>query len=651
MYPIGRYNINFDISACLLCLILFIYCLAKKDRRKSTSLVMLTIMGLMLIALSAEIPTLVLRNKDLYTKNFFTVFLNGVIHFCHNLEACCVLIYVIALTGMEYKMKARQNILCVIPAAFIMLLFFVPTVHDQVFLYSEDFCPTHEICLFLINLVVIGYMLCSMGVLFMKRNLIRRKLLLTLPFLVTVVFAVVLGILFPYLKVSKFVEALCLLGMVFTVENEDVIRDSETGLFNRHAFLEEARSMFDSGMPTSIITIKIPNYEYYNVTLGIKNVSMFHRQVANWLRGFCSRNNYVYYLGQNNFVLMLFNDRTDRAGQIAETIRERFRREWQLPYHSMNFPVQIWLSRIPDNTENMEQLLMVTDSQPKPSNSPGKILISNEINTEKRIVLVEQAIARGLANHSFEVRYQPIYDVESGMVISAEALVRLTDPVLGEVSPEEFIKVAERNGTIARIGEFVFREVCRFFSTYGAIYPEFRFVELNLSTIQCMDPCLVDTFKNILERYHVDPKRIDLEITESGMIQNEEMMSLTIRGLHELGFTFALDDFGTGYSTYSYMLQLPLSIIKIDKSILWEAEKSEQNRIILQHTIEMVKDLGRKVVVEGVETETQKDFLENYGADFLQGYYFAKALRETEFLFYLQRVNAEKSKPMKYALK
>jgi sensor c-di-GMP phosphodiesterase-like protein len=131
------------------------------------------------------------------------------------------------------------------------------------------------------------------------------------------------------------------------------------------------------------------------------------------------------------------------------------------------------------------------------------------------------------------------------------------------------------------------------------------------------------------------------------MIQNEEMMTQTIHGLHELGFTFALDDFGTGYSTYSYMLQLPLSIIKIDKSILWAAEKSEQNKIILQHTIEMVKDLGRKVVVEGVETEKQKTVLVSYGADFLQGYYFSKALRETEFLFYLQRVNAKKSKSMK----
>lgn len=647
MYPIGRYNINFDFSACLLCLILFVYCWAKKDRKKSTSLVMLTIMGLMLVALSAEIPTLILRNEHRYSLSILTVFLNGILHFCHNIEACCVLIYVIALSGMEHRMKKRQNLLYCIPAFLNILLFFVPSIHNQVFAYTADGNHARSIYSLLIYPVIIGYMLWGTMILLRRFRSVGRNLLLAVPFLLTVVFGVVLEILFPYLKISKFVEALCLLGMVFTVENEDIIRDSETGLFNRHAFLEDTRVMFASGIPTSIITIKIPNYEYYNVTLGIKNVSMFHRQVANWLRGFCNRNNHVYYLGQNNYVLMLYNDRNDRASLIAESILERFQKEWQLPYHSMNFPVQIWLSRVPDNTENMEQLLMVTDSQPKPSNSPGKILISNEIDIEKRIVLVEQAIARGLANHSFEVRYQPIYDVESGMVISAEALVRLTDPVLGEVSPEEFIKVAERNGTIARIGEFVFREVCRFFSTYGEIYPEFRFVELNLSTIQCMDPCLVDTFRNILERYHVDPSRIDLEITESGMIQNEEMMAQTIHGLHELGFTFALDDFGTGYSTYSYMLQLPLSIIKIDKSILWAAENSEQNKIILQHTIEMVKDLGRKVVVEGVETEKQKTLLVSYGADFLQGYYFAKALRETEFLFYLQRVNVKKSKSMK----
>lgn len=641
MYPIGRYNLNFDISACLLCFILFLYCCIKKDRKKSTSIIMLTIMGLMMVAACVEIPTLYLRNEQRFVENSFAMGMHFIVHVCHNVEACCVLIYVVALTGLDHRFRKMQNILLALPALCNILLFFVPAVQNDVIAVNADGSYGYRLYSLYLYPVIVGYILLAAAILIRNYRTVGSRILLTVPFLLVVEGAVLMEILFPYLKVSKFMEALCLLGMVFTVENEDTIRDSETGLFNRHAFMEDTKAVFASGYPTSIITIKIPNYEYYNITLGANNVAMFHRQVANWLRGFCNRNNSAYYLGQNNYVLLLYNDRTDRASLIAEAVRERFCKEWQLPYHSMIFPVQLWLSRVPDNTENIEQLLLVTDSQPKQGNGYGKILISNEINSEKRIASVEQAIARGLANHSFEVRYQPIYDVVSKKIISAEALVRLTDPLLGEISPEEFIKVAERNGTIARIGEFVFREVCRFLHVYGNLYPEFRFVEVNLSTIQCMDPTMPDTYRSVIDKYKIDPSRLSLEITESGVIQNETMMEKSIRELHDFGFRFALDDFGTGYSTYSSILRLPLSIIKIDKSILWAADKSEQNRIILQHTIEMVKDLGRKVVVEGVETEAQKNYLLQCGADYLQGYYFAKALRESEFLFYLQRANAE----------
>jgi EAL domain-containing protein (putative c-di-GMP-specific phosphodiesterase class I) len=219
----------------------------------------------------------------------------------------------------------------------------------------------------------------------------------------------------------------------------------------------------------------------------------------------------------------------------------------------------------------------------------------------------------------------------------------MNDDKLGFVSPEEFIKVAEQTGLISQIGEIVFKKVCAFISENDPMQYGLDYIEVNLSTIQCMDPDLYDSFIRIMKKYHVPASAINFEITESAMIQNVTAMEDVTGKFRQDGFNFSLDDFGTGNSNFSYLIRYPFKLIKIDKSFLWNSEKNHKNAIVLKNMLELIKDLGKDTVVEGVETAAQRDMLRADGVRYLQGYFYSKPVPPDDFLKYLKDFNSESS--------
>ena len=256
---------------------------------------------------------------------------------------------------------------------------------------------------------------------------------------------------------------------------------------------------------------------------------------------------------------------------------------------------------------------------------------------DKRKKMVEMAVCRALENRSFQVYYQPIWDRRAKLVHSAEALLRLNDEELGFISPEEFIPIAEQNGMIIDIGVFVFEEACRFYKEKKLLDMGIDYIEINLSVVQCMSSELVDRFGEILSRYELDAGHFNLEITESAVTFNRATLKRTIRALADRGFAFSLDDYGTGYSNVSFMINMPFSIIKIDKSILWSAMHPQlgagarKAMVLLENTVKMLQEMNYQIVVEGVETEEQKMLLENLKCDYFQGFLFSRPLPGYEF--------------------
>ena len=249
---------------------------------------------------------------------------------------------------------------------------------------------------------------------------------------------------------------------------------------------------------------------------------------------------------------------------------------------------------------------------------------------------MEKAVSRGLAENSFEVYYQPTYNIDKS-IHGAEALLRMHDSEIGDIYPDEFIPITEQLNLIDDVDEFVLKEVCSFVKSGIPLKLGLDSINVNLSVIQCMKEGFVDHINSIVEEYDIDKSFINFEITESVAANDYKLLSKVIRHLKLEGFRFSIDDYGTGYSNMTSVFSLNIDVIKIDKSILWGAEKTELGYVILENSIRMIRQMKRKILVEGVETPEQIDILSNLDVDYLQGFFFSKPLPKKDFIELLEK--------------
>jgi EAL domain-containing protein (putative c-di-GMP-specific phosphodiesterase class I) len=244
---------------------------------------------------------------------------------------------------------------------------------------------------------------------------------------------------------------------------------------------------------------------------------------------------------------------------------------------------------------------------------------------------LENGLRRAVVEETLTIAYQPIVDSGLRTPVAFEALVRWTDPELGVIAPSEFIPVAEETGLILPIGEFVLREACK----EALSWPEPLRVAVNLSAVQFRRKGLVDTVRRALAESGLPGRRLELEVTETLLVENRDEALHQLNQLKELGVWISMDDFGTGYSSLSYLQSFPFDKIKIDRTFVSDLPKNAQNASIVRAVAAMGKSLQMRVVAEGVETSYQADMLESLDCDELQGFLIARPMAGTEISAFL----------------
>ena len=242
---------------------------------------------------------------------------------------------------------------------------------------------------------------------------------------------------------------------------------------------------------------------------------------------------------------------------------------------------------------------------------------------------IDKALGSGAG---LEVFYQPIYSAKDDKVVAAEALLRLFDDELGEISPEEFIPIAEDNGRIYELGQVTIQKVCELLGQERVQQYGIRYIEINLSIEECLREELVMKLKSTVEDYGVEYSHINFEIKESTLLVKHPQLAHNMDILNELGFSFSIDDYGTASSTVAHILSYPFQIVKVEKNILWKAMENNRDMMALCASINLVKDMNMKIVIEGVESKEMVDTLKRLGCDYLQGYYFSKAIPAEAFI-------------------
>ncbi|MBR4515728.1 MAG: EAL domain-containing protein [Lachnospiraceae bacterium] len=430
--------------------------------------------------------------------------------------------------------------------------------------------------------------------------------------------------------------------IIMTGENMMVYDDQITGVLNRTAFAKKISENSLAGIPLQIFAIALDNFKIVNDMYGIEKGNDVLRQLGQaFIEEFGDRN--VFRIEGGQFCISL-EEKTESVRE-KDRIDRIMRKRWKIStasgteyvelgacvglVHTINYPGA-------DIDTVMKALSFGVNKAKQAGN--GEFFEVDESSTKDmtRRSAIEQAIQHQIDAGSFEVHYQPIYDVQSGRFHSMEALARLNVPGYGYVSPEEFVLIAEQDGTIVKIGLLVLEEVCRFFKTSRLKEKGIDFVEVNLSVVQTMQDSIHDDVEKILKKYDLNPRVINLEITETAAAYSEKKLIQNMARIALMGVTFSLDDYGSGYSNVNYLVDLPFEIVKIDKHIVWTAMKKSSTRRILANTLAMFKDINLKIVTEGIENKKMMDMVVSMGADYLQGYMFSKPVPKEKLLLCLE---------------
>ena len=348
------------------------------------------------------------------------------------------------------------------------------------------------------------------------------------------------------------------------------------------------------------------------------------------------------------FVIVLPGINSGR--DIAETLHllmQALNKPHVVQNNEIFMAAHIGLSIYPQQADSAETLLKHADLAMNVARQSSGV--SYEIYTDSlsdaanEQLSIENSLHKALDNNEFHLAYQPKVDPKTLKVVGAEALIRWQHPEKGNISPASFIPIAEKNGLISPIGEWIIRTACQQSAQWQQDGHTHLHIAINLSARQLANKSLFSTIASIIEETGANPHSIEFELTESVLMEAEGVVKKLIKNLRNMGIKIALDDFGTGYSSFGYLKELPIDIIKLDKSFIDDLLSNNNALAIISCIISLAKDLGLEVVAEGVENKDQLQMLSQLGCNVIQGYYYSKPLTANEFEYWLSTHNNQQN--------
>jgi EAL domain-containing protein (putative c-di-GMP-specific phosphodiesterase class I)/GGDEF domain-containing protein len=462
-----------------------------------------------------------------------------------------------------------------------------------------------------------------------------RKRSIAICFLLAAV-GICVQLMVPQMRVEILMEAIGFSGVLLFIENEDDRKNVELDTYNSAAFSLDLAATLKNRIPVRILILRNIRFDKTanTVVFGKMNRDLIIKQVSEYL-GTVVQRYFIYSVGYGRFVVALYDHTAEEAHGLAEKVSRRFDEPWLVNGSDIILTSRIMLVSVPDGAKNAEEVRYIAEC-PIPEQVQERIIEGKSLDWIIRRAAVEKTVTRGLEDGCFEVYYQPTYNMDKTLH-GAEALLRMNDKDMGIIYPDEFIPIAEQLGIIDVIDEFVLKEVCKFIFTGIPQKCGMDCINVNLSVLECMKEGFAEYISGVVESQGIRKKMINFEITESVAAKDYTHLAEVIEQLKQEGFQFSIDDYGTGYSNMTSLFSLGADIIKIDKSILWNAEKSELGMTLLKTSIDMVHKMEKKALMEGVETEEQINILRELGCEYLQGYYFSKPLPKAEFIKLIEK--------------
>lgn len=433
------------------------------------------------------------------------------------------------------------------------------------------------------------------------------------------------------------------------------LSDYLTDLPNRRAFEEQTRELIEQAssqyIQFTLLYIDLDSFKYINDTLGHKVGDRLLIEVSERLLAASPEQSTLYRVGGDEFCLVLTGNKSNACClQLCEALNSTIGRPYVIEANKLQLSQSIGISRYPEDGDTFEKLLSIADIAMYMGKSKGRVRSNfkdrNFIDDMQRRFVIQNDLTEALSSEQFYIEYQPKVTLSNGKLIGSEALIRWVHPEHGFIPPDEFIYIAEETHVIRHIDFYVLEKVCQQIKTWGDnALP----VAVNLSPLLFADENLAQDIINMLDKYQVAPRLIELEITERTLIANSSIPLQTCNTLASEGIALSLDDFGTGYSSLSHIADFPISTLKIDRSFISQICASNKTKEIISAIIQLADACNIEVLAEGVETYEQSKIMTELGCQSAQGYYYDRPLPLLAFTESLNEGKFINSKYIKFA--
>lgn len=414
--------------------------------------------------------------------------------------------------------------------------------------------------------------------------------------------------------------------------------DALSGLANRNALHEFLDRLIADSRRTekefAFMFLDLDHFKDVNDALGHKVGDELLKQVASVVQEVLRSNDFVARVGGDEFVIVLhqYNSLYELTS-IIKRIQERLSRTWIIQTHPVDVTSSVGVAFFPKDGEDIGSLMQHADIAMYEAKNKGRAqyhFFTEELNAKvQESIALDKSMREALKENEYELFYQPKISLTTGEIIGAEALIRWISPTKGIVLPNVFIPLAEENGFIIELGNWILDNALKQQVQWQEQGVDIT-VSINIATQQLLDGSFEKKLKKLLKRYDNDPSKIDFEITEYLFLEQTEINTEKLDMVHKEGISISLDDFGTGYSSLSYLKDFPIDHLKIDKAFVDDYDKP-QGAVFLETIVKMGQTLGMDIIAEGVENKQQVDYLKSIGCDIYQGYYCSKPLSVKDF--------------------
>ena len=468
-----------------------------------------------------------------------------------------------------------------------------------------------------------------------RKHIYDRQRAVVIVWMLMLIGAAVIQYFNDTIMVVGFATALSIVLVFIQFENPELFLDRTTGLFNAFAYRRYVEQLYSEDGDFSMVGISFtdtPWQDDLQPANGVEESQKIYKAFLN-IPGA-----YVFKI-QDNEIMLVF-PKTESAKYAWDVVNSQRHMPNIDALPSRPSIYYIPNPRCVNSPREILELLRFVSIRNRSSKEDIFHTIDSDMMEQ---IIAEHATAQmireALDEDRVVVYYQPIYSVEQRSFTSAEALVRIIDKEGKLVPPGAFIQVAEEQGLIIELGKRVLEKTCQFYQSKCLHNYGLEYIEVNLSVVQCTDNRLSEDYIGIMENACIEPRRINLEITESTSAQNKQTLISNMEKMISRGVNFSLDDFGSGASNLNYIVDMPVEIVKFDREMIQAYFSNGKAKYVMDAAMHMIRGMGLKIVAEGIETEEQYHKMEEIEINYIQGFYFSKPLPEQDFLAFLEQMN------------